>query len=150
MVNLEIKSGPISAIRKGIGVFNFILAIFLFILFLDSRNILYILLTILVILNGFYLFTSGFGLEKSWIRVGTNFLIIKWSDRLRQIKIHNSAITKICLERLQIVIHMKYRKPLKLKISYLENDQKNKIYRFFIDYANQKNLSLERHVTGIA
>jgi hypothetical protein len=144
MENLEIKSGPFSIIRKGIGIFNIVIAILMLILFFDTTNLLYILLIFLFLFNGIYFLTNGFGLQKSWIRIGSNYLSIKWSDRIRIIQIHDLAINKICLERLKITINLKSRKPLKLNVSFFEKEQKTEIYQFFIDYAKEKNLVLEK------
>jgi hypothetical protein len=149
MENLEIKSGPFSIIRKGIGIFNIVIAILMLILFFDTTNLLYILLIFLFLLNGIYFLTSGLGLEKSWIRIGNNFLLIKWSDRINPIQIHDSAVNKICFERLKITIHLNHRKPLKLNVNLFEKEQKTEIYQFFIDYAKEKNLILEKFTSTL-
>ncbi len=149
MENLEIKSGPFNVIRKGIGILNIAIAILMIVLFLDTTNLLYILLILLFIFNGIYFLTNGFGLQKSRIRIGANSLLIKWSDRMRQIQIHDSAINKICLERLNITIYLNHRKPLKLNVSIFEKEQKTEIYQFFINYAKDKNLVLEKFTSTL-
>jgi hypothetical protein len=149
MENLEIKSGPFSVIRKGIGILSIAIAILMLILLFDTKNLIYILAALLVAFNGIYFLTNSFGLEKSWIRIRPDYLSIKWSDRIRPIRIHDSAINKICLERLKITIHLNHRNPLKLNINYFEKEQKTEIYRFFIDFAKGKNLVLEKFTSTL-
>lgn len=149
MENLEIKSGPFNVIRKGIGILNIAIALVMLILLFDTKNLLYILAVLLIALNGISFVTNGFGLEKSWIRIRPGYLSIKWSDRIRPIQIHVAAINKICLERLKITIHLNHRKPLKLNINFFEKEQKTEIYRFFIDFAKEKNLVLEKFTSTL-
>jgi hypothetical protein len=56
-------------------------------------------------------------------------------------------IEKIILTRFYIIIEGKGKKQVKLLIYFFETEQKNDIYRFYIELAQQKKIQLNR--TGI-
>jgi hypothetical protein len=145
MEYLEVKSGPFIVIRRAIGILNLIAAILMFIVYFDGRNIILLIASLFIASGGIYYTGNGFGLERSWIRKDENYLIIKWIDKLSPVRIHNTSIEKISLERKRIVIYHKLRKPVKLNLNNLEKDQKTEVYNFLIEYSKQKNILLERH-----
>jgi hypothetical protein len=145
MEHLEIKSGPFTVIRTGIGILNIVAGILMFIASLDSDKIIIKITPFFMVFFGIYIITNGFGLERCWFRTGDNCIIIKWINRIAPVQIHDSRIFKISLERTRVTIFRKEGKPLKLDITFLEKVQKTDIYNFLIEYAKQKNLTLERH-----
>ena len=145
MEHLEIKSGPFTVIRTGIGILNIVAGILMFIASLDSDKIIIKITPFFMVFFGIYIITNGFGLERCWFRTGDNCIIIKWIYRIAPVQIHDSRIFKISLERTRVTIFRKEGKPLKLDITFLEKVQKTDIYNFLIEYAKQKNLTLERH-----
>jgi hypothetical protein len=145
MEHLEIKSGPFTVIRTGIGILNIVAGILMFIASLDSDKIVIKITPFFMVFFGIYIITNGFGLERCWFRTGDNCIIIKWINRIAPLQIHDSRIFKISLERTRVMIYRKEGRPLKLDVTFLEKQQKTEIYNFLIEYAKQKNLTLERH-----
>ena len=145
MEHLEIKRGPFKVIRTGIAILNIVAGVVAFIASLKSDNIIIKIAPVFIVFFGIYLLTNGFGLERCWFRTGNNSLIIKWINRITPVQIHDSRIFKISLERTRVIIFRREDKSLNLDISYLEKEQKTEIYNFLINYAKQKNLTLERH-----
>jgi hypothetical protein len=144
MEHLEIKSGPFKAIRTGIAILNIVAGIIAFIASLESDHIIVKIAPIFIVFFGIYLITNGFGLEKCWLRTGDNSLIIKWTNRVNPVQIHDSRIFKISLERTRVMIYRKEDQPLKLDLTFLEKEQKTDVYQFLIDYSRQRNITLEK------
>jgi hypothetical protein len=117
----------------------------MFIASLDSDKIVIKITPFFMVFFGIYIITNGFGLERCWFRTGDNCIIIKWINRIAPLQIHDSRIFKISLERTRVMIYRKEGRPLKLDVTFLEKQQKTEIYNFLIEYAKQKNLTLERH-----
>jgi hypothetical protein len=145
MEHLEIKSGPRSVIRTAIGILNLVTALLMFIVFIEEKKLIPILASLFIAINGIYLLTNGFGLERCWFKTGEDYIIIKWSSKIRPVQIHNTRISKISLERTRIVIHQKSMKPLKLNLGFMEREQKKEVYEFLIGYSKKKNINLEKH-----
>lgn len=38
--------------------------------------------------------TNGLGLERSWFRTGENYIIVKWTNMINPVQIHNNRILK--------------------------------------------------------
>jgi hypothetical protein len=117
---------------------------YLVVSYTENHKILNLIIAVAFIFAGVYNFFNGFGFEKAWIRSGPDFIIIKWSEKLRPVKFLVSGITKVALSRNNIVFHQKTRNPVKFNILFLERDQKKEIYQYMIDFAEKHGLILER------
>jgi hypothetical protein len=144
MENLIIKKDPISTIRKGLGIFTFLIAIFWVFIFLDSRKIFDLLQFVLWTFIGAAHYTQGFGLEKSFIENADNGLKIKWMNKIKPVIVSDSEIENISLRKSEILINRVNKKPIKLKRNYLELKQMTEVYKFFIEYSKYKNITLIR------
>jgi hypothetical protein len=146
MEYLEIKQRPGTAFRRGLGIVLILLAIALFIsTFGEDQEILHLFFPAALVLKGVYDLFNGFGLERSWLRTGSDFITIKWSNKLNPVTIHIAGIREITLTRFSVSISCKSRKPLKLDIGYLDLDQKKELYQFLVDYATKRDLKLVRN-----
>lgn len=145
MVHLEVKSGPFRVIKTGVAILNIVAAVAMFIAFFRENKIIPLIASFFIAFNGIYLLTNGFGLERSWLRTGDSFILIKWINMLAPVQIHDTRIERIIFERAQVVIHQKSKKPLKLRLDHLEKEQKKEVFEFLIDYSKNHNISLERH-----
>ena len=144
MENLVIVNNSAVKIRKGLGIFTFLIAIVWVFIFLDSRKIFDLLQFGLWAFVGATYFTQGFGLEKSFIEIGNTGLIIKWMNKMKPVSVTDSEIENISLKKSEIVINRINKKPIKLKRNYLELKQMTEVYKFFIEYSKDKNLTLLR------
>jgi hypothetical protein len=145
MEHLEIKNGAFRLIRAGIAVLNIISAVMLFIASLDRHSIILYIAPVLILILGIYLLTNGFGIERCWLTEGSNYLTIKWSNRITPVQIHDARILKISLERTRVVIVRKDEKAFLLTIGNLEKADRTRVYQFFINYAKGHNIVLDRH-----
>jgi len=144
MENLVIINNSAIKIRKGLGIFTFLIAIFWVFIFLDSRKIFDLLQFVLWAFIGASHFTQGFGLEKSFIEIDDNGLKIKWMSKIKLVIISDSEIENICIKKSEIIINRANKKPIRLQRSYLELKQMTEVYKFFIEYSKEKNLTLLR------
>jgi hypothetical protein len=144
MGKLIIKNYPSIKIRRGLGIFIFLIAVLWIFIFFDSRSVFNFISFTLWAFVGAYHFTEGFGFEKEFIETAENGLNIKLQNRIKPVLISDSEIENICLRKSEIVINRVNNKPLKLKRKYLENKQMTEVYQFFIDYSKEKNLTIIR------
>jgi hypothetical protein len=118
-----------------------------YLLFLHSEQreavdwILYSLMIILGALN----FTPLSGSNKSEIIPADQNLKIRWRNWYRWKLICSDEIEKIVLGRPFILINRKENKPVRIDVDFLEEAQKTEVFNFFIEYARQKSLVLEKH-----
>ena len=144
MENLVIINNSAIKIRKGLGIFTFLIAIFWVFIFLDSRKIFDLLQFVLWAFIGASHFTQGFGLEKSFIEIDDNGLKIKWMSKIKLVIISDSEIENISLKKSGIVINRIKKKPIRLNRNFLELKQMTEVYKFFIEYSKEKNITLIR------
>ncbi len=130
-------------IRRGLGIFMIITAfLWLFLYIQNTSKIIYLFCFIAFIFYGLYQMTNGLGLERSWFRTGEKYIIVKWTNMIRPVQIHNSRILRIVLTRHSIFIRQKSAKQLKLNINFLEREQKKEVYDFLLEYGKTKNLEV--------
>jgi hypothetical protein len=144
MESLVIKNASSSKIRKGMGIFKIIMAIFWIVSFVYSHKIFELVQFFLWAFLGVYHFTEGFGLEEEFAEVLENGLNVKLQNKTKPILILNSDIEKIILRKLEIVVYQVNNKPVRFKRKYLEQKQMNEVYKFFIEYASTRNIELIR------
>lgn len=144
MENLIIKQDSNVKIRKGLGIFTFLIGIVWIIIFMDSHKLFDLLQFLLWVVIGIYHYTIGFGLEKSFLNIEPDGLMIKWISRYRAIVVPDAEIENICLLKTEIIINRLNDKPIRLKRNYLEIKQMAEIYKFFVEYSKIKNLTLIR------
>jgi hypothetical protein len=145
MEYLKIENSNYIAIRRGIGAFLILTAILWVVLFTrNTSKIIYLISSGFFLFSGIYQMTNGLGLERAWFRSGENFLIVKWTNKINPIQIHDSRISKIHLTKFNVQIFQKSTKPLKLDTGFLEKNQRNVVYAFLSEYAKKKNLELVR------
>ena len=145
MEHFEIKNRNYIMIRKGLGIFLILTSLIWVISFaMDTSKITYLIVSVIFTFCGIYQITNGLGLERSWFRTGDNYIIIKWMNKINPVQIHDTRIARIHLTRYSILIRLKAKKPMKLNLGFLEQEQKKEVYEFMIDYAKKRNLELIR------
>jgi hypothetical protein len=149
MEHFEVRNTSLIAIRRYLGFFIVITSFFLFYLYINSSKVAYLIAFVLFLILGIYQVTNGLGMERSWFRTGSDFIIIKWMNMIIPVHIHNSRIAKICLGKSQILIYRKAGSPLKLNLGWLELNQKSEVCQFLIKYSEKNNLVLTKEGRGI-
>jgi hypothetical protein len=100
---------------------------------------------ILLIILGISNFTPYSGSTTASLIPGGKDLRIRWRGWVLWKLIRPDEVEKIVLGGLFILISRTGKKPVRLNVDSFEKDQRTKIFNFFIEYARQKNLVLERH-----
>jgi hypothetical protein len=144
METLVIKNASSSKIRKGLGIFNFLLAIFWIITFFYSHKIFDLVQFLLWAFLGVYHFTEGLGLEEEFFETLGEGINIKLQNRIKPVRILDSEIENIILRKWEIIINRLNNKPVKIKRKYLEQKQMTEVYKFFIEYSTTRNITLIR------
>lgn len=103
---------------------------------------------ILLIILGISNFTTFSGSTTASLIPGNHDLRIKWRGWVLWKLIRPEEVQKIVLGRLFILITRKDKKSVRIDIDSFEEDQKTQIFNFFLEYAKQKNLVLEKHGQG--
>jgi len=144
METLEIESVSKQA-RKWLGGFLVLAGLALFIFTFGERpKALYIITSIVLSFYGLFTIFNGFGLNRIWLREGSDCLIIKWSDKIYPVRIPDSGISKIILEDWQISVFRKSDDPLKFNIIHFGKDEKGRMHNFLTKYAEARNISFSR------
>jgi hypothetical protein len=112
---------------------------------LEELSIIRWITNILLIILGISNFTPYSGSSTTSLVPGGQDLRIRWRGWIFWKLIRPGEVEKIVLGRLFILINNKDRKPVRLDLDSFEKDQKTRICNFFIEYAKQKNLPVERH-----
>jgi hypothetical protein len=100
---------------------------------------------ILIIILGISNFTPLSGSSSTSLVPGDHDLRIRLRGWMFWKLIRPDEVEKIVLGRLFILINRKEKKAVRLDLDSFEKDQKTEIYTFFIEYAEQKSLPVERH-----
>ena len=98
---------------------------------------------------GVIFFTPLVGSDKAKIEILDKSLRIRWINWYRAVTVMENEIESIILARNGVIIKRKDDKPLKIKFYLIDKKQKEQVYRFFTDYAHEKNFSRERQLDQI-
>jgi len=93
---------------------------------------------------GVIFFTPLVGPDKPQIEICEGGLKIIWTNWIRKVMVQDSEIESIFLAKNGVMIKRKDKRPLKITFYLIEKEQKTQIYKFFIEYAQLKNLVQER------
>ena len=134
-------------IKRIIGVFWILYGISE-LLFLQDKplTLLHCITSISFVLFGVIFLTPLGGNNETSFVVGDGNLKIKWKTRIREIIIQDTEIEKIILRNKKIEIQRKEKKAVVLPFGewLWKLEDKTKVYEFMIEYAQQKNLVLEK------
>jgi hypothetical protein len=145
MENLIIKPNQLFG-RKAVGVFWILLGIISFVFRMTgkspmdegdwSRSVMFCLI-------GVVFLTPLGGSDKSQIEICEGCLKIIWVGWIRKVTVLDSEIESIILAKNGVMIKRKDKRPLKVKLFLQDKQQKNQVFEFFTEYAQQKNLVQE-------
>ncbi|MCX6302119.1 MAG: hypothetical protein NTW82_08030 [Bacteroidia bacterium] len=143
MENLIIEPKKQLLGKKGLGVFWILFGIVLVIFGKDSLDKWRWMTSITFCLIGVIHFTPLAGSDKSQIEICEGCLKITWINWIRKITVLDSEIESILLAKNGVIIKRKDKRPLKIEFYFIEKEQKAQVYKFFTEYAQQKNLVQE-------
>jgi hypothetical protein len=137
---IEHKARAIS--RKVVGGFWILLAIVFLIIEQDSLGERDWLRSILFFIMGIIFFTPLIGSAKSQIEICEGCLKIIWMNWIRAVTIKETEIERIIFAKDGVKIYRTGKKAVKILLYYMSKEQKNQVYKFFTEYAQQKNFVL--------
>ena len=149
MENLLFKYRGWGWIKRIIGIFWILFGIFNLLFFYDKPLTLFHsnwIWSIFAVILGVIFFTPLVGNNETSFVVGDGNLKIKWRTNIREIIIQDTEIEKIILRNKKIEIQRKGKKAVVLPFGQWlwKLEDKIKVYEFMIEYAQQKNLVLEK------
>lgn len=130
-----------------LGIFWILLGLFSLLLSYDNPLTLSNWIrSISAVIMGVIFFTRLVGNNETNFVVGDGNLKIKWRTRIREIIIQDTEIEKIILRNKKIEIQRKGKKAVILLFGewLWKLEDKTKVYEFMIEYAQQRNLVLEK------
>jgi len=144
MENLLIKTGYPLSKRIAFGGGLILVAVIMIILYITLEIKFFAGSSMPLFLIGILFLTplsSKLGLSsyKTQIKIGKGFLEIIWPDR-GKINVLESEIGRITLSTKYVFIFRKARKDIKLVL--YDKNQKTQVFKFFTEYAKEKNLTL--------
>lgn len=145
MEHLEISNKTFRAIRIGLLSLCVISYIAMLISSLGSHKVNIYIAIFGLVLFSVYLAATWFGYDRFWLSPDADSLTIKSINSLKPVQIHDIRILKIVLTRTSVMIARKEGKPFKISLDFIERAEKIRIYQFFVDYAKEHNLALEKH-----
>lgn len=140
MKNLIIENRSQKISRKVIGGFWIIIAFAMLISEKDALDQRELLRSLTFLILGILFFTPLMGSTKTHIEICDGYLKIIWMNRIRSITIPEAEIEGITLAVNGILIKRKEKKPVKLSLILMTKDQREQVYKFFTEYAREKNL----------
>jgi hypothetical protein len=143
MGTLVIKHKVHKVVRKVIGVLFFIIGILWLIIHINEMNLLHWVYSVVFTGLGIAQFFAAFGSDSSEATAENDFIRIKWVTWLKPRVIQYSEIENLTFTIFDIVIKRKGKKPLKLKLDFLERDQMKEVREFFLKLAAERGLSYE-------
>ena len=146
METLVVKNASSSKIRKGLGIFTFLLAVFWIITFFYSYRIFDLVQFLLWAFLAGYHYSEGFGLEKEFFEIMKDGLKVKLQNKIKPVIILNSEIEKIVFRKWEIKIYRLNKKPVIFKRKYIEQKEMTEVYKFFIEYSTTRNIALIREL----
>lgn len=147
MENLLFKYRGWGWVMRILGIFWILLGIFSLLLSYDNPLTLSNWIrSISAVIMGVIFFTRLVGNNETNFVVGDGNLKIKWRTRIREIIIQDTEIEKIILRNKKIEIQRKGKKAVILLFGewLWKLEDKTKVYEFMIEYAQQRNLVLEK------
>jgi phage anti-repressor protein len=148
MENLVIKHKMHTVFRKAIGVLFFISGLLWLFGHIHDMNWFHWLYTIFYTGIGITFFTTAFGSETTEIHAGIDFIKLRWINWLKPRIVQYSEIENITFTMFEIVISRKEKKPLKLKLDFMERDQMRAVRDFFLKLAAERSLNYENRYRG--
>ena len=100
-------------------------------------------------LLGIILMTPLAGYDKAKIEIFDQGLRIRWVNWYRKVTVLESDIESIILASNGVLIKKKDGKSLKIKFYLLDKNQKELVYKFFTEYAREKDFTREKQLQKI-
>jgi hypothetical protein len=141
---LVIENKTWNIIRFSLGILMIIAGIANFLSNPGTYHFKDFLLAGFFVIAGIGKMTSFFWTNKTYFQVSGSGLTIKLPGKLKAINTDTSEIESITLQKSQIVINIKIRKPLKIRLYSFELAHKRQIHNFMVEYSRENNIPLKK------
>lgn len=144
MSKFIIRNRSVLVIRLLLGILITISSISCIVRFSETHNLMELGYFTVMLSAGIFTVINGFKVENAEIDEVFGGIRIKWVNWLFKKQIYYVLIEQITLGRESVVINLYGRKPVRLKIESFGPLQREKIYRYFIEYSSLYNIKLAR------
>ena len=97
-------------------------------------------------LLGVLFLTPLAGYDSATVEIYDGGLKIRWINWYRKVTVPESEIESIVLASNGVMIKRKDKKPLKIKFYLIDKKQKEQVYKFFTDYAHERDFVREKQL----
>ncbi len=144
MENLVIEQRGQFIFRRVVGALWIALAIAYLIADIGSIKVMDMVKAAFYLSFGIFLFTPLVGSARSKVEISNGSLKIKWDGWIKTVVVQESYIERIILRKDSVRIIRKEDKPVKVLLYFMGRDHRIRVYKFFTEYARQKNIPLVR------
>ena len=142
MENLIIEQRGQFILRRVVGALWIALAIVYLIGDIGSLKAMDLFKATFYMSLGIFFFTPLVGSARSKAEIINGSLKIKWDGWIKTVVVQESEIERIILRKDSVRIFRKEDKPVKVLLHFMGRDHRIKAYKFFTEYARQKNITL--------
>jgi hypothetical protein len=144
MKDVELNILPVKTIWIILSILLIVNGFLWFLSHLDRLGIFNISYPILAIGAGIFFLSGRSEIDKISLRIKGNSILINWHGWIRRKEIRLNDIRGIYLRKSEVVIIRPGLKVMKLRIDNLEVSQKKEVYDFFVELSKEESLTLER------
>ena len=142
MENLIIEQRGQFIFRRVLGALMIALAIVFLVTDLGSIKTMDIFRAVFFLCFGILFFTPLVGSARSKAEIFNGSLKIKWDGWIKKVVVQESDIERIILSKDSVRIVRKEGKTVKVLLHFMGRDHRIKVYKFFTEYARQKEIDL--------
>lgn len=142
MENLIIEHRGQFIARRVLGALMIVLAIVYLIEDFGSVKTMDMVRAIFFLCFGIFFFTPFMGSASSKVEIFNGSLKVKWDGWRKTVIVHESDIERIIMRKDSVRIVRKLDKTVKLSLHLKSSEHRLKVYKFFTEYARQRNINL--------
>ena len=142
MENLIIEQRGQFIFRRVLGALMIVLAIIYLIADFGSIKTIDMFRALFFLSFGIFFFTPLLGSSSSKVEIFNGSLKIKWDGWIKTVVVHESDIERIIVRKDSVKIVRKEDKTVKILLHFMGRDHRIKVYKFFTEYARQKEIDL--------
>ncbi|TVR75583.1 MAG: hypothetical protein EA408_00145 [Marinilabiliales bacterium] len=144
MENLIIEQRGQFIFRRVLGALMIALAVVSLIADFGSLETMDVVRVLFFLCFGVFFFTPFMGSVSSKVEILNGSLKIKWDGWIKTVVVHESDIERIIVRKDSIKIVRREEKTVKILLHLMGRDRRIKVYKFFTEYARQKDIELVR------
>lgn len=145
MNNLEVEIRMVKVIRKVLSILMIISVVSWFIGHYTNLSAFDIVYSVFMLGAGIIFLSGKIETDKISLRTNDISVFIKWVGMIGEKQLLFADIDRICLKKSGVEIERKGNIKMKYNLDNLEVWQKKEVYDYFIRFAKEKEIVIERH-----